>query len=408
MAALSAANPNTDFTLIDVASVFDAIVEDPAAFGFTVVDTPCLLKDSECAGASFEEQNTFLFADGVHPTNAGYALIAALAAQTIDPTIGGVEASGLQDAPIQERQFVASLALDRARSLFFLDQPAGIGSTHDASLSGVGFIEAIAGDFTIGSRGVTPEVSSRIYGARGGFDIYRSQSMVIGAQGSFTTGNGSQPQLEYEPNTFGIDLYAATRIDRAFAAASIGAARLSLDGIERSVGFGNLVNEADTDGSQFSVLGELGYIHEVGAYTIIPSGQLSYVRTDIEGYEETGIFAPLAFGDRDVNSLLGAFNVRVARAFGSDEGMKGQVIAGVGYEDFIVYDTDDLSVSALASTAAPSAITLDDPDGRGFVLDAGVQLALKDNFFIAADYEFGFSGDDTISHRGQFRLSSRF
>ena len=405
--ALDLSDTDTAFTLIDVASVFDAVVADPAAFGFENVTDACLL-DAECATADFETQNLFLFTDGVHPTNAGYALIAALAAQTIDPTLGGAQASGLTDAPIQGRQFVAQQSLDRARSFFFRDAPTGLSSTNDNGLRGEAFAEAIAGTFSIDGRGVTPGVDSTLVGARLGADIFQSENLVIGAQGSFTTGEGSQPLLEFEPNTFAGDIYAAAKVENAYIAASIGAARVSIDNIERSVGVGNLVNEGDTDGFQFNVLGEIGYDYKIGSYSIVPSGQIGFFRTDLDGYTEEGIFAPLTFGEREVNAITGAINLRVARTFESEEGLNGRIIAGVGYEDFISYDADDLSVSAVASTAAASTISIDDPDGRGFVFDLGVRMNLDDDFFIEADYAFGYGGNDTQSHRGGLRIVTRF
>lgn len=422
VAQLAAIDTDTDFIFADIATVFDAIIANPAAFGFVNVTEQCFL-NTECATAPLggEFQNSFLFADEVHPTNAGQALIAELVRQLVAPTIGGAAASGLADAPIQGRQFVAGQALGRARSFFFQDAPEGVASTADLDTfapgtategrvggRGEGFVEAIAGTSRIAARGLTPEVSSDLYGLRLGADFYQSETLVLGGQASFTTGNGSQPQLDFEPDTFAFDFYGAKKFGSAFAAFSAGAARVDIGNIERSVGVGGLVNTADTDGSQFNVLGEIGYDLKAGGYTIVPSASIGYFRTDLDGYTEDGIFAPLAFGDREVNSVTGSVNVRVARSFKTQNGWNGHVFAGVGYEDFLVYDANDLSVSALASTAAASSVAIDDPDGRGFLFDIGTRLDLTQSFSLAADYAFSTGDGNTRSHQGSFRLITRF
>lgn len=414
---LAAVDTDTDFVLLDAASVFDAVVANPAAFGFTNVSDACLLTPS-CATADFATQNTFLFADGVHPTNAGYALLAELARQTLDPTAGGATASGLAEGAFQSREFVAYQALGRARSYFLHSELPGVASSADldpqsetpvgSSHRGGAFVEAIAGTARIGARGVTPEVSTDLYGLRLGADLHQSESLVFGAQGSFTTGNGSQPQLEFEPSSFAVDLYAAKTFGAVYAALTAGAASLDVANIERSVGVGGLVNTGDTSGSQFNVIGELGYKIAFGDYSIIPSGSVGYFRTNIDGYTEDGLFAPLSFGDRDVDAVTGSVNLRAARGFAIESGYQGRIFAGIGYEDFLTYNANDLNVAALASTAAASAISIDDPDGRGFLFELGAEVVLDDTFSLAADYTLGIGGSDTQSHQGALRLITKF
>lgn len=399
---------NTAFTLIDAAAVFDAVIANPAAFGFANVTDGCLL-DATCAAADFATQNTYLFADDVHPTYAGYALLAVLAAQTLDPTIGGVQASGLTDAPIQGRQFVAQRALDRGRSFFFEDAQTDLVSTHGTTGGrGAAFVETIAGSFSLAKRGTTPKLDTQLFGLRVGSDFFQSDNFVIGAQASFTTGDGSQPFLDFETNSYAGDIYAASRFHDVFMVASIGAARIDINNIERGVGIGPLTNKGDTEGFQFNILGEVGYEYKIGDYSLIPSGQLGFFYTKLDDYTERGVFAPIKFGEREANVVTGAVNLRIARSFSNASGLKGRIVAGVGYEDFISYDADDLSVEAVTSTAAASTISIHKPDGRGFIFDVGMQMNIAHTFSIEADYAFGYGGNDTQSHRGGLRVISRF
>ena len=164
VAQLAAVDTNTDFVLIDVAAVFDEVTADPEAFGFTNVTAGCVF-DAACAAADFETQNEFLFSDGVHPTNAGHALIAELARQTIDPTVGGSNAAAIADLSSTTRQIVAVSALSRARSFFFSQGAStDVSSSADVDtfsektpIRGEAFAEVLGGTASIGARtGVIP------------------------------------------------------------------------------------------------------------------------------------------------------------------------------------------------------------------------------------------------------------
>lgn len=414
VAQLAAVDTNTDFVLIDVASVFDEITANPTAFGFTNVTVGCVL-DPVCAAADFETQNEFLFSDGVHPSNAGYALVAELARQTLDPTIGASDAAAIADLSSSTRQHVAGGAIDRARTFFFRDAPDGVASSADvdtfsetSKVRGEVFAEVLGGVVSIGARSGTPQSDIDLIGVRFGADFLRTENLVIGIQGAYVQGNGSQPALEFESNAISLDVYAAGKIGNAFAALSVGGARSEIEDIERSVGIGPLFNTGETTSTQFSAIGELGYDYKFRGLSIIPSVTFGYFRTDLDAYTETGVFAPLAFGDRTINAVTGAFNLRAAKTFGTDEGLSGVVYAGVGYEDFLAYNAEAVTAGAVASTAAASALQVGDPEGRGFLFDIGTKVNVTRNFAIGAEYRLGIGGNDTSSHQGSLRLSARF
>lgn len=75
--------PTTRFVRVDVNALFDAVVADPAAGGFTNVTDPCLtfgvVADPFCA-----TPQRYLFWDGFHPTASGHALIAEMALLAIN------------------------------------------------------------------------------------------------------------------------------------------------------------------------------------------------------------------------------------------------------------------------------------------------------------------------------------
>ena len=78
---LSAALPGTSFARLDAYQLLNAIVADPAAFGFTTVATACVTPN--LPPFTCKDAGEFLFWDGIHPTKDGHALLARAAAHML-------------------------------------------------------------------------------------------------------------------------------------------------------------------------------------------------------------------------------------------------------------------------------------------------------------------------------------
>jgi phospholipase/lecithinase/hemolysin len=65
--------------LVDTFSLIDAAVSDPAAYGLTDVTDRCYTGPYTGAGSGCANPDQYLFWDGVHPTAAGQAIVAAAA-----------------------------------------------------------------------------------------------------------------------------------------------------------------------------------------------------------------------------------------------------------------------------------------------------------------------------------------
>jgi phospholipase/lecithinase/hemolysin len=81
LAQLSAGLPGISFRRLDANQILNAIVADPSAFGLDSVTTPCLTPNNAPFTCTHPEQ--FLFWDGIHPTKAGHAILAAAAAAVL-------------------------------------------------------------------------------------------------------------------------------------------------------------------------------------------------------------------------------------------------------------------------------------------------------------------------------------
>ncbi len=67
---------------LDVLTLFEEVLGQPEAFGFTNVTEPCLQLDPP---AVCDSPDQYLFWDGVHPTTAGHSVIADAAYQELEP-----------------------------------------------------------------------------------------------------------------------------------------------------------------------------------------------------------------------------------------------------------------------------------------------------------------------------------
>ncbi|PCI21766.1 MAG: hypothetical protein COB62_02590 [Piscirickettsiaceae bacterium] len=88
----------TNVVLLDVASLFSDVLADPSVYGLAnVTGTACNTSSSLSCTAPFFAAETaffdFLFADAVHPTAEGHALIAGLAITTLNAHFGIPEPS---------------------------------------------------------------------------------------------------------------------------------------------------------------------------------------------------------------------------------------------------------------------------------------------------------------------------
>jgi phospholipase/lecithinase/hemolysin len=69
-------------TYVDIFGLFEEVAADPGAFGLTDIATPCLVA---LQGDPLADCSDYLFYDGIHPTDAGHALIAERFTATVAP-----------------------------------------------------------------------------------------------------------------------------------------------------------------------------------------------------------------------------------------------------------------------------------------------------------------------------------
>ncbi|HZR70441.1 MAG TPA: SGNH/GDSL hydrolase family protein [Burkholderiales bacterium] len=83
LSGLEAALPGVRFVRYDVYAALAAIAASPAAFGLTNVTDPCIRPN--LAPFFCQAPRTYLFWDGIHPTEAGHAIIADQVGKLLGP-----------------------------------------------------------------------------------------------------------------------------------------------------------------------------------------------------------------------------------------------------------------------------------------------------------------------------------
>ena len=136
---------------VDIATLFNEILANPCAFGFTNATTPaCGATPSLlCTPANLVAPNanqTFVFADGVHPTGAAHAVIAAFVASLIEAPF---HAATLTEGPLAVEQ--ATFRTVDARMWSALNTPIAqkgfnLWASYDYANPDVDFGRVVSGD----------------------------------------------------------------------------------------------------------------------------------------------------------------------------------------------------------------------------------------------------------------------
>jgi phospholipase/lecithinase/hemolysin len=96
--------PGLDISYLDTFALVDAVVTDPAAFGFTNVTAPCYVGPFTGGGSVCTNPNGYLFWDADHPTAAAHAIIATAADALVpEPGTMAILATGLVGIAVLRR-----------------------------------------------------------------------------------------------------------------------------------------------------------------------------------------------------------------------------------------------------------------------------------------------------------------
>lgn len=285
---------------VDIFSLFNEILANPGAFGFTNVTTPaCGTTPSLlCTSANLvapDAASTFVFADGVHPTTAAHAVIAEVVASMVE---GPARIGVLAEAPLAVEQ-AAFRAID-ARMISAVNAPRAT-NRFDAWVSYDYGRNDFDGPFVAGDADVNTIAA--------GGDIKLSDRLLIGGavsysnnDGDFGGGNGGYTLKELTGT-----VYAGYGTGPWYVGVTLGAGDLDFSDVHRNIRLGaaSRTESGETTGwhAMGSVLG--GYWLTYGDWLHGPYARLSYQEIHVRGYSERGSDSTaLSYGEQERKSFV--------------------------------------------------------------------------------------------------------
>ncbi len=281
---------------VDTYSLLNEVVADPSAFGLTnVTGTACLTPTSLICNPSSTVPggvDTYLFADGVHPTSGAHKALADLAISMIDgprmiqvlphsaATVGRSRAVMVDGA-------VAGMALAQGDGMQWW---ANVRGDQQRFNDGAGFDgPGVTGSFGIGWRN-----GNLSYGAFAG---YGRQRIDFGYQrGDFRQTDAS------------IGGFVGWNGEHLWATGQLSWSKLNFD-VERQVNLGSAmrIHRGSPDGDNLSIGGSAGWNFTHNRWQHGPVVSLLSQNISVDGYAEDSMqSSALAFPDQDGDSLLGS------------------------------------------------------------------------------------------------------
>ena len=385
--AQAAAHPTTNIILMDVNTAGVFLSQNAAQFGFTNVTQPCFNGVTVCS-----TPGTYFYWDGVHPTTAGHAFIAALATEYLTYQYQAIPTAAQGETALRHR----AQAMDAAFTHM------GVGD-FDPDRDGVSFI-LDGEEATIDSRGLMPETQDDSTSFRISLDHAVSPDLLVGGMFSATKSQVDVGLQQFDSESYSLDVYIGWRGDGGlFVNALAGASQDNYRDIERVTMVPTVINDSTTEGATYSAKLQGGWVFDMGGFSVSPRAAVGWVSTEVEGYTEDGPMVRQVIHDRAIDVVTAEAAIRFEGGMGDNV----SAFLEAGYRDNLEYDADDVTASLADNPALPLSTGVAEGDGGLALIDAGVTARLTDHFSLGVGYR-GRIGDDFESHMGRVTLGVRF
>jgi len=292
---------------VNTFALLSELTADPSRYGFTNVTQPactgssfgCLPAGTPGATSTYQPgtENTYLFADGVHPTTATHAMLAQYAESII--TAPG-EMSLLGEAPLQINESLNRSITNQATSSL-------------ANAPGNGLRVWASYDYArqrLDAQVNSPKSSNDANTLSVGADIHPSDALTAGL--AFTAG---QQKDNFAGNAGGFklqDLLASGYVmwgwDQAYFGAIGSFGHLGYSDLHRNIPIGPTVRyeSGSTSGYHTALALTGGWWINFGNWRTGPYADLSWQHAHVDGYSENGgDAAAMTFGNQDRHALIG-------------------------------------------------------------------------------------------------------
>lgn len=371
LAALKAANPGLNIVMVDAAGLFAQVRANPAAFGFANVTQACVLTPS-CLTAARAAQNAYAFYDGVHPTTAGHAVVAAVVNAYLNAGTSAGWVAPMADAQWSQREDNAQRALMRQDLIALGLAPA---DNYYAELIGSALSQGggAGSSFTSNSGGLAAGITRAL-----------TPNWQLGGVFSGQTGRFSAQGAAGDLTNVGIDLVAQYAQGSWFARGALGVSGGAFNNVKRTT-IGGMTNNASADSWSASAIAEAGLWHRFGQLALSPRARFGWLGTTIDGFQETGVVAPLQFAGRNAGTFLAA--AEILGAYTISSGPKGPLVlqASLGYEGW--FGGSGYGVEAVLASNFGTALTVPatSPNGPGFIYGIGLSGPIGESLKLGFD-----------------------
>ena len=182
-----------------------------------------------------------------------------------------------------------------------------------------------------------------------------------------------------------------------------GIGSLSLDGITRETGFPTVVASGSTSGYVATAAAEIGFAQQLGAFTIIPSGRLTYFHSQLDGYSESADILALSYSEQKSDTLLAGGKVRVATNV-PGLGLNATGFGEIGYEGVVSSSNNNITSSLVNNTALPTVVKPGDANGPGIIGKLGLSSEITAGTFLDLQYGISIHDQGGETHSGDIRL----
>jgi outer membrane lipase/esterase len=293
---------------VNIFALFNELLANPGAFGFTNVTTPACGTTASllCTSANLvapDAASTFVFADGVHPTTGAHAVIAELVASMIE---GPAQVGVLAEAPLAVERSTFR-AID-GRMISGVNAPRGTNKFDFWAAYDYGNND-FDGPFLNGDADVNTIVA--------GGDIKVTPNLIVGAaasfaqnKGDFGGGHGGYKLDE----TAGI-VYAGYGDGPWYAGITLGGGDLDYHDVHRDIRLGALSRRESGDTRGWHAMGSLlgGYWFGYADWLHGPFARVTYQEIHVSGYSENGSDSTaLRYGEQKRESVVTSLGWQVS------------------------------------------------------------------------------------------------
>ena len=295
---------------INVYGLFNEILAAPGDYGFTnTTATACnlaLVNGSSlfCTPAAYvtpTANQTYAFADGVHPSGASHALIAQVVIGTLAAP-GQVSLAG--ELPLQVYEDQSSVINGQVFGMAGTQRDPGEANVY-------GFLQFGRQDFDASANTRAFE-GNRVTGTFGA-DVRLNPSISVGAALSLDSSNGDGVGSAVDGKEILLSGYGVAHFGRGYVDAIVSGGSSQFD-IDRSIVLGPTTRVEHGSTSATHVAAQVGGGFKFGGDTFNhgPFVSLTWQKVDVDGYAEDGLSSTaMYFGDFSRKSLVTRFGYQV-------------------------------------------------------------------------------------------------